>query len=74
MDGKFDMISDNIHHGFFSHLEENKIGYFSHLKRALSISRRMFICSIKTAFHGIFPSLWTTAATDTVNSLFNELH
>ncbi|MDD4930691.1 MAG: DUF6356 family protein [Candidatus Colwellbacteria bacterium] len=65
---------DAINSRFFSHLTENNISYFDHMKRAFSISTRMIICSVKTTIHGILPYFWPTAATDTVSVLYKELH
>lgn len=74
MDERIDELHKSFYEKFFSHLTENKIGYFDHMKRAFSISARMFICGTKTIVHGIFPYFWTTSATDTVHSLYKELY
>lgn len=58
---------------YFSHLTENNIGYFAHMKRAFIISSKMFLCGIKTTIHGLFPYFWSTSATDTVRDLCKEL-
>ena len=64
---------DRLYNKFFSHLIENKMTYTEHMVRAFSISFKMFVSATKTVIHGIFPYFYTTAATDTVTLLYNDL-
>lgn len=46
----------------FRHLNEEEIGYFRHLRRALRFSLACFVCSIKGLIHGFYPDVFTNTS------------
>jgi hypothetical protein len=54
---------------FFSHVEENNLTYFQHMRTAFSISYQLISTGIKSFVHGIFPPVWQTSASDKVREL-----
>jgi len=49
------------------HPKKINMTYTQHLNHSMSISRDMFICSVKTAIHGVLPFLYETSSTDIIN-------
>lgn len=58
---------------YFEHLHDKKFTYFEHMKRAWSISFTMWITSIKTFIHGIYPDIFVTSATDVIQYLYEDI-
>ena len=54
------------------HLRNNNISYLSHFKKALKISIKMFIGSIFSIIHGVFPFLFETSATDIAREITRD--
>lgn len=48
----------------FKHLDEEKLSYFQHMKRALLISLKLFVASILCFVHSILPFLFTSSASN----------
>lgn len=51
------------------HLESIDKSYFEHLKDALYYGIRLLIAGIGTILHAVFPFIFTTIASDTINDL-----
>ena len=49
------------------HPKKINMTYTQHLNHSMSISRDMFIGSIKALIHGILPFLYETSSTDIIN-------
>jgi hypothetical protein len=54
----------------FNHLKKNKIGYFSHLKRAMLIGANMVFGGLFCLIHSIFPFIFHDVATNTVKKIY----
>lgn len=55
--------------GYFLHLEEKNLSYFSHLIQAWNISWKLFKASIGCFIHGIYPDVFTKIASDTATEI-----
>jgi len=55
------------------HLEENNIGYFSHMKRALKLSIYSLKASICFLIHSIYPDILVDNGSNIINELSTEL-
>lgn len=55
------------------HLLENDVTYYEHFKRAIHFSYVLFRGSILTLIHAIYPNVYTTATTETVEYLSSVL-
>lgn len=56
----------------FKHLDEEKLSYFQHMKRALLISSKLFVASIFCFIHSIFPFLFTSSASSICKNIISE--
>ena len=70
---------DHLGEGFsqyinsFKHLIDIKLTYAEHFTRAISISYKLGIASIKTLIHAFYPDIFITSASDTVMHLSNTV-
>ena len=55
------------------HLRENDISYFTHMRRAISISLRLLFAAITCAIHAIFPFVFTSWVSTTVKDIAKEI-
>jgi hypothetical protein len=56
-----------------SHLDEAGMGYGAHFKRAARVGSRMLAAGGACLVHGVFPSIFTATATNTIVRLNEEL-
>ena len=54
----------------FYHLEESKMGYFNHLRRALGIGTNMVLGGACCVIHSIFPFIFHDTATNIVKKIY----
>ena len=54
------------------HLKEEKITYFEHMKRALSISFYLFLAGFFCFVHAFFPDLFCKSASNLIIKLNKE--
>lgn len=55
------------------HIKENNTTYFSHMRRALSMSIKAGFASIALLIHSIFPNIFEKTGSNTINKLYIEL-
>jgi hypothetical protein len=58
----------------FKHLTERKIGYWKHLVQAWAVAWRMWVCYWQMIVHGLWPDVYTHAATSTCQEVLKDLH
>jgi hypothetical protein len=58
----------------FRHLTKQKISYWPHLVQAWSVAWSMWICYWKMIIHGLWPDVYTNAATATCQEVLKDLH
>ena len=56
----------------FKHLDEEKLSYFQHMKRALLISSKLFAASMLCLTHSILPFLFTNSASSICKNIISE--
>ena len=56
----------------FKHLDEEKLSYFQHMKRALIISLKLFFASMLCFIHSILPFLFTSSASSICKNITSE--
>tara|TARA_R110002060_G_scaffold16634_1_gene23094 strand:+ start:181 stop:399 length:219 start_codon:yes stop_codon:yes gene_type:complete len=56
------------------HLEENKISYYNHMKRAVSISYQLLIASVACGIHSIIPFVFAKSASTIIKKLSKEIN
>ena len=61
-------------HISFNHLDQNSQDYFSHFKNASSIAFKLFLGSLKTFVHSVYPDAFEKCATDTVKEVSKDLN
>ena len=57
----------------FIHLEEIKMSYCEHFKRSIVFCGKFFVASIKACVHSIYPDVFETSTTDTIQELSKHL-
>jgi hypothetical protein len=57
----------------FEHLKETNMTYYEHMLRSLTLSKELFIGSIKAVIHAIYPDMFTSSTTELVKNLQNIL-
>jgi hypothetical protein len=57
--------------GYFLHLDEKNLSYFSHLIQAWNISWKLFKASIGCFIHGFYPDVFTKIASDTATEILD---
>ena len=60
-------------YSYFSHPNNVCMSYFTHCKFALLLSSKLFIGSMKSFIHALFPSLFITFTSDLVNEISQDL-
>lgn len=60
-------------YSYFSHPNSVCMNYYKHLSVSLNYSKLFLIASIKAFIHAIFPNLFITSTTNTVNNINNLL-
>lgn len=56
----------------FKHLNEEKLSYFQHMKRALIISLKLFFASMLCFIHSILPFLFTSSASSICKKIISD--
>jgi len=56
----------------FRHLEDSKMGYFSHLFCAVKYSIKLYCASQILLIHALIPCLFETTATNVMKSILEE--
>jgi hypothetical protein len=57
----------------FNHLKKQNMTYLSHMRQAFYLGYRLCASGVKVIVHGIFPDVYETAATETINELHKEI-
>ena len=57
----------------FQHLEEEKMTYGHHFCRSFHFSLKFFVASFKACIHSIYPDIFITSTTDTIQELSKVL-
>jgi hypothetical protein len=60
------MVDFLYYYGGTNHLEESRMSYCEHLRRAMYISLTMGLTSLKTMVHAVCPGMFVTSASDYV--------
>jgi len=57
----------------FSHLKENSISYFGHMKLAMKYFTCLQVCAIKILIHAFLPDIFTNDASNEICRLHKEM-
>ena len=60
-------------YSYFTHPNNVCMNYFNHFKISINYSKQLFIASLKAFIHAIFPSVYITSTTNTINNINNQL-
>jgi len=58
----------------FTHLEQKKQSYFSHLKCTLNMAYKMLFAATAVVIHGIYPDVLQTKASSIIDELHESIH
>lgn len=58
----------------FHHLEDAKMGYFSHMFCAVKYSIKLYCASQILLIHALIPCLFETTASDIMKNILKESH
>lgn len=56
-----------------NHLEEQGISYWTHLKRVVKVSLKLFVLGFAGIVHGLFPSLYVNTVSHGLREIETEL-
>lgn len=57
----------------FRHLREVNMSYCQHFSRSFEFSVKFFVASVKACIHSIYPDVYVTSTTDTIQKLAKVL-
>ena len=63
-----------VRYSFFSHPNQVCMSYFQHMKFATLMSKDLFIGSVQSFIHAIFPNMYITSTTDLNKKITEKLN